>query len=313
VPAFKFGTDDISHILELQSFAYAKPIKLNTTNQNHDAGFFYQGPINSYTEICLKYQRIKFPTDYHCLVTYTNQNQSLISKCAQWVDDVIQVEDPINPGLMNRNRMIRTSSIGAHAVHRKKCEYTIRVRTGNIVIGDLSSFIFDIYRSNQSNQNKVCFFMGQSWRNIPFHIADTFMVARSHEMIRLWDVQEDSRTVHSTDFTKVTDASHFTELYKLTNEVYLWTNYANKLGYTSYNLRDYYEFMTDNLIPLEPKLSTISLKHIPLVNLDYDNGFSPDVSWWKSLKFNFENEYQRAMSRQLSHHTIQDFWSAKIG
>lgn len=229
------------------------------------------------------------------------------------VDEVIQIDDPVNPGHSNRNRMIRTSKIGAHAIHAKNCKYTVRVRSGNIVVGDVRKFIFNAYRDRTLNNNKIGFNMSWSWKNIPFHISDTFLIARSFDMIKLWSIPEDDRQMDSLEFSKVNTGSHFSELFNITSEAYLWTKYAETLGYESFDLHDYYRFMIENLIPLDPDLITFSLKHTHLVNIDYDNSYAPDINWWKSLTSNFELEYQRGLSRYTSDNTVQNFWGAKVG
>jgi hypothetical protein len=209
--------------------------------------------------------------------------------------------------------MIRTSKFGAQATLEKTCSYSIRVRSGNIVLGDVRKYIFDTFLDGRINTNKIGFYMGWSWKNVPFHISDAFMVSRASDMLNLWSLAEDSRACATSVMPDVRSDSHFSELFSITNEYYLWTNYAKQLGYTSFSLHDYYRFILEHLVPLEPTLTTYSLKHTPIFNLDYDSGLSPNPKWWNSLNRNFDMEYIRSLSRYESSFSVRDYWTSKVG
>jgi len=317
-PCFQFGTKDFDVYEDLQSVFTNIDKPLPKLSYTGNIGFFTQGPISPHTEICLAFNCIKFPFDYHCLVTYTNQDQYLIDRCSKWVNDVILIDDLSNPGFLNRNRMIRSARFGAANILKKNVNYAVRVRSGCVVKGNVSKFIFDNYGMGDLNKGKIGFYMATGWKNSLFHISDALMIARSSDMLKLWSVPEDPRSnsdweAHINDMNPPLSQSQFADFYKINNEPYLWSNYAKSIGFPTDTLDDYYSFMRANLIPLEPAVATFSLKHIPIFNLDYDNGFSPDLNWWRNLSLNYDAEYKRALARLQGGWSIDDFWKNKLG
>lgn len=275
-------------------------------------GFFYQGPIFPYTELALAYQREKYPNDYHCLVTNYNSKEAT-RRCARWVDEIIEIEEADRSGYFVRNNMIRTARTGAAHIKQKGLDYCVRVRSGNIVFGDVADYIANSFGTDGTlNRGKIGFFMNWSWKNIPFHLSDAFMMARSSDMLDLWSVEEDCRLPSAPEL-QLTSDMHFSDLHKVGNEYYLWSNYAKKCGYPAETMKDYLEFMLRKTLPLEPKVTTYSLKHLSVFNLDHDNRMSPDQQWWESLNNNFDLEYQRSLSRFNGNFSISDYWSGRVG
>ena len=130
--------------------------------------------------------------------------------------------------------------------------------------------------------------MATGWKNSLFHISDTLMISRSSDMLKLWSVPEDPKSkshweAYINDMNPPLPQSQFADYYKLNNEPYLWSNHAKSIGFPTETSDDYYSFMRANFIPLEPSVVTFSLTHIPIFNLDYENGFSPDLNWWRKL------------------------------
>ncbi len=312
VPALTFGMDSVGLISELQSLA-GRVMEPPVTRQGSYAhGFFYQGPIFPYTELALAYQRLRFPNDYHCLVTDTNQNPENLSRCKRWVDHLIELTPPQNPGIFRRNLMLQTAKRGALDILEKNIDFCVRVRSGNIVVGNLRKYINDRFAGGSINKGKIGFYMGWSWKNVPFHISDAFMVANTSDMVRLWSAPADPRL--PDHFANLDDSKlHYSELAKITNESYLWSHYAKIEGHKAESLLDYYNFMKEKLIPLEPDLTTFSLKHVPIFNIELDKSFSPDEYWWKSFCNNFEGEYRKGIIRFTSECSIQDYWRGGLG
>jgi hypothetical protein len=312
-PAIAFGVGAVSLIDELQQLLVSGRMEANPAldqakSRQLDCGFFYQGPLFSYSELALAYQRFRYPNDFHCLVTYAGQDTTLLSSCARWVDEVVLENDVKNPGPRNRNLMMRTARRGAQHVLERGCKYSVRVRSGNVVVGDLNQFVRDQYGTGNFNKGKIGFFMSWSWKNVPFHISDAFMIARAEDMLKLWSVPEDPAT---PDSSIVSEDSHYTQ--QRTNECYLWSRYAASEGFSVQGLRDYYFFMRERLIPLEPMMTTFSLKHTPIFNLEFDNSLSPDIGWWTKMVENFDAEYARGLARYKSDCTIRDYFRAKLG
>jgi hypothetical protein len=314
-PAIGFGVDPIPLIDELQQLIRSGLMEAGSSlsqirTAHRENGFFYQGPLFPYSELALAYQRLKYPYDFHCLVTYTVQDPVLLSQCSRWVDEVILEDDVKNPGPFNRNLMMRTARRGSQRVLERGCKYAVRVRSGNVVFGNLEKYIRRQYGAGELNKDKIGFYMGWSWKNVPFHISDAFMVARANDMVKLWGVPEDGAPIESI---AVSEDSHFSEYKKVTSECYLWSSYAKSQGFSVDSLHDYYSFMKDRLLPLEPEMNTFSLKHVPIFNLEFDNSMSPDIAWWRRLSENFDAEYARGLARYESACTIRDYWRAKLG
>ncbi len=278
-----------------------------------EIGFFTQGPIFPFTEIALAYQRFKYPNDFHCLVTDKGQSSELLSKCARWVDEVIEVTPPENPGPLRRNYMIRTAKIATQRLHHKGFKYVVRLRSGNIALGDIRSFINKNFGTHgEYNSGKIGFHVHWTMRNIPFWISEAFMVARSEDMLNLWDVEEDSRSGSEPSLQITTDIP-YSDSIRLSNEHYIWSDYAKRLGYSNVSIEDYLNFMKDKLIPLEPEINTYSIKYLPLFNVEFDNCAIPDARWWNNLKQNFDHELNRSKKIFNAQYILNDHFTNKIG
>jgi len=317
-PCFQFGVESLDIISDLQSINRNINIPMPKLKYNTDIGFFTQGPITSFTEICLAYNFFKYPFDYHCLVTYKGQDQVLIDRCGRWVHEIVLIDDLPNPGYLNRNRMIRSAKFGAQDIVDKKIKYAVRVRSGCVVKGNIHKFLLESFGEGDLNKGKIGFYMHWSWKNDLFHISDGFMISRSEDMLNLWSIPEDVHTESYwqnfiTNTSPSFSESNFTNFHLVTNEHFLWSNYAKFVGFPAENLEDYFLFMVKNLIPLEPLVTTFSLKHMPLFNLDFDNGFSPDINWWRRLSVNFDAEVKKTQVRRDRGCTVGEFWKGKLG
>lgn len=278
-----------------------------------EIGFFTQGPIFPFTEIALAYQRFKYPNDFHCFVTDEGQSPELLSKCAKWVDEVIEVAPPDTPGPLRRNYMIRTAKIAAQRLHQKGFKYTVRLRSGNIALGDIRSFIKNNFGNNgEYNIGKIGFHAGWTMRNIPFWISEAFMIARSEDMLALWDIEEDSRTGSEPIF-RISPDMPYSESIRLSNEHYIWSGYAKRLGYANVSIEDSLNFMKDKLIPLEPEINTYFIKYFPLFSVEFDNCAIPDERWWNSIKKNFDYELRKSKNIYNGKYTLSDHFSRRIG
>lgn len=320
----KFGRFKSIAAMEYGVFSHAILEELALLQKNIDCvpppkksyseiGFFTQGPIFPFTEIALAYQRFKYPNDFHCLVTDQGQSTDLLSKCARWVDEVIEVAPPDTPGPLRRNYMIRTAKIAAQRLYQRGFKYTVRLRSGNIALGDIRSFINKNFGNNgEYNPGKIGFHVGWTLRNIPFWISEAFMVARSEDMLNLWDVEEDSRT-GSEPSLRIAPDMPYSEFIRLSNEHYIWADYAKRLGSPNVSIEDSLNFMKDKLIPMEPEINTYCIKYLPLFNVEFDNCAIPDERWWNNLKQNFDHELQRSKNIFNGKYTLNDHFTNRIG
>jgi hypothetical protein len=209
--------------------------------------------------------------------------------------------------------MIRTAKAGAEIIHRKGFRYSIRVRSGNIILGDVRRYIsasFGIQGNYQAG--KIGFHMGWTMRNMPFQISEAFMVSRSEDMLALWSIPEDNRPSDDPSL-HVSPDMHYSQFVRLSNENYVWSSYAAILGIPNSTLEDSLNFMRAKLIPLEPELETFSLKYISLFSMEYDNNAIPDKQWWNNLINNFDHELDRSLAIFGSRSTIGDHFTRKIG
>lgn len=312
-PAIEYGCGNnhiIDELLLLQKNLHTAPPKKEYFSE---IGFFTQGPISQFTELALAYHRFKFPNDYHCFVTDAGQSPELVKKCAQWVDEIIEITAPEAPGPLRRNYMIRTAKAGADHIKKKGFKYSVRVRSGNITIGDIRKYIYKIFGPNDKyNIGKIGFYMGWSFKNIPFHISDAFMVARSEEMAAIWSVDEDQRRDDDPSVFYSLEMHH-QELARHTSESYIWSDFAKKLGHPNSTIEDHLNFMREKLIPVEPELRTYPLKYIPVFSLDFDGGIVLDKNWWNDLTYNFDYLKHKSQEISKSNSSIADHYAYKIG
>lgn len=313
LPAVEYGSGNnhiIDELLLLQKNIHSIPPKKEYFSET---GFFTQGPIFPFTELALAYHRLQFPNDYHCFVTDAGQSQEAVQKCARWVDEVIEVSLPKTPGPLRRNYMIRTAKAGADHIQKKGFKYCVRVRSGNITIGNVRKYIYKIFGEDGIyHPGKIGFYMGWSWKNVPFHISEAFMVARSEDMAALWNIDEDPRQ-ENDPIINVSQDEHHTELARSSNESYVWSNFAKNLNLPNSSIEDHLNFMRSKLIPLEPDLRTYSLKYIPIFSLDYENHLSPDRKWWDKLITDFDYTRHKAQEISRRNTNVNDHFSNKIG
>lgn len=312
-PAVEYGSSNnhiIDELLLLQKNIHSTPPKKEYFSE---IGFFTQGPIFPFTELALAYHRFKFPNDYHCFVTDAGQSPELVKRCAQWVDKVIETPLPETPGPLRRNYMIRTAKAGADHLKEKGFKYSIRVRSGNITIGDVRKYIYKTFGQHDTyNAGKIGFYMGWSWKHVPFHISDAFMVARSEEMAALWSIDEDQR-LDEDPGVLISPEMHHLELARNTNECYVWSNFAKTLGAPTSTIEDYLNFMRKKLIPVDPDLRTYPLKYVPVFSLDFNGGLSPDKNWWNDLNHNFDYLKHKAQEISRFNFSINDHYSNRVG
>lgn len=313
VPAIHYGKTS-SHIID-ELLLLQKNLQHSPSKKEYfsEIGFFTQGPIFDFTELALAYHRYQYPNDYHCFVTDAGQSPEKLSRCARWVDDVIEVPHPETPGLYFRNYMIRTARVGAELVRKKGMKYSVRVRSGNVTIGDVRKFIYKSFGHHGNyNLNKIGFHMGWSWKNVPFHISDAFMVGRSEDIVRLWQVAEDQRSENDPGL-QISAEMHHLELARVSNESYIWSDYARKSGLPHSTIEDHLKFMRDHLIPLEPDLSTHPLKYTPLFELDFEGGIGPTKEWWRDLVNNYDYAMHKALEISKLNISIAGHFSNKVG
>ena len=311
VTAWNFSPDtvEIDEVCELNSalsgISFAK-----RSAEIERLGIFTQGPIFDCTPLALARNRLQYPTAYHCFVTWDHQPKHLIEKCAPWVDRIITLPQPENLGMGHRNAMLRSARAGAECMAQRGVRYAVRCRSNAVITGSVGKAIWRMFGDGQKNIGKVGIYLGASWKHMPFMFSDMYMIARTEDMLELWSLAEYLRT--SAD-VPVLQSDHFLELRKVTTESMLWSNFAAKRGFATNDLSDSYRFAHSNLLPLEPDVSMLSLKHMPLFNLKLDRGYSPDKDWWANMQSDIEGAVEHAKAISELNMTVGDFWQAKIG
>lgn len=313
IPAIEYGmqsNDIVDELLLLQ-----KNIHLVPPRKEHfsEIGFFTQGPIFPFTELALAYQRYHYPNDYHCFATDAGQSPEALSRCARWVDEIIEVPLPEFPGPLRRNYMIRTARAGAENIQRKGIKYSVRLRSGNVSIGNVRKYIQNTFGHHGNyHSGRIGFHMGWTMRNIPFQISEAFMIARADEMAMLWSIDEDQRQDNDPSLS-FSPEMHFSELARSTNENYVWSNYAKKIGLPHSTIEDHLQFMREKLVPLEPELTTYSLKYTPLFGMEFDSNINPDKDWWDNLVNNSGHTNHRVLEIIKRNTSMAEYYARKAG
>lgn len=275
-----------------------------------DLGIFTQGPIFPYTPLTLAYQRLRNPSAYSCFVTWDHQSPEQIAACVPWVDSVLTIRQPENLGLGNRNAILRSSRVGAEHLANEGIKYAVRCRSDAVINGSIYSALHEMYDDGTKNTGRIGVYLGASWKNIPFHFSDKFMIAQTKDMVELWSLSEDNRQADMFDFA---NEDHFLSLRNVSWESHLWANYANRMGYATKDLADSYRFAHAKLIPLEPKVDMLSIKHIPLFNISFDNSYIPTSKWWKEMQGNLDSALIEANEISSMNLTVRDFMQGKVG
>jgi hypothetical protein len=275
-------------------------------------GIFTQGPIFDYTPLALAQNRLQHPTAYHCLVTWDHQPNHLLEKCAPWVDRIITLPQPENLGNGHSNAILRSARAGAECMAERGVRYAVRCRSDAVIIGSVNKAISRMFGDGGKNKGKIGICLGASLKHIPFHFSDKYMIARTEDMLELWSLDEDPRTQAEVSAT-VRDSDHFLNLHKGCWESRLWSSFAAKRGFATNDLSDSYRFAHSSLVPLEPDASMLSLKHLPMFNIQLDKGYQIDTEWWSNMQDDIDGTVEHAKLISNLNVTVSEYWRSKVG
>lgn len=274
-------------------------------------GIFVQGLPFEVTPQVLMWNRTRFPAAYQCMVTWDNQPEGILERCRPWLDKLILVPRPENPGRSKINYTLRSARLGIEHLAEQGIEYAIRCRSDNILaFGCVYKAIEEIFHQ-EKNRGKFAVDIKAAWKHIPFHFSEKVMLAKTVDMLDLWSRDEDVVPANEMK-ALINDKSNFQQLGNLTTESYIWKGYAKKHGYPVETLMDAYAFAQEKLVSINSSLDWISLKLIPMFHVSRKTGLSfSEVEWNQMLSGDegFMHETKKISDLDL---TIRDFWNRKV-
>lgn len=317
IRAIDFSSEYTSLINELTAYSeefqnYHFHIEKRDVNSKK-FGIFYQGLAFDFTPLVLAWNRIKYPTAYHCMVTWDHQDKNLLSQCEKWLDNLILIPQPNeNLGIKNMNYVLRAAKVGAEDLYKRNIDFSIRCRSDNIIIsGSIYKSAEDLF-FKQRNKGKIAIDIKSGHKYIPFHFSEKLMMARAEDMLKLWSIPEDTRAL--TSLPKHNPQDHFQKISEKAAECYIWKNYARELGYPTKDLLDSYNFAREKLTPINNHLDWYSLKSLPIFNFQIDtkHNFSSVEQWIEIIK---NSDLSKEIASEISslRMTEEDFWKKKVG
>lgn len=318
VRALDFDLESAAMLDELQAVSTLLPsLDIRRSLLHKKIGIFVQGVAFDCTPLILAWNRLHFPFAYQCMVTWDHQSSELLDRCRPWLDELILVPQPENFGLMNRNAVLRSARLGAEHLAEQGIEFAVRCRSDNILHGSIYGAINALF-SHERNQGKLAVSLGASWQYVPFHFSEKAMLGRTSDMLALWSLPEDPRLPDWADgelspTLELAPDRHFQELAQYTFESFLWSGYAQRLGFPVDDLDASYSFARSRLLALEPYLSWHSLKFTPLFNVSRDNGYSFTPESWNRLFSDTDGALLRAKTVSGLELNSTDFWRGRVG
>jgi hypothetical protein len=312
VPAMTFHPPwQPADIAELQ--AMSRGIRAMTIHRpvprDPEVGIFTQGPVFPCTPLVLAQQRLHYPDAYTCLVTWDHQPTSVIESCRPWVDHVITIPQPplvVDP----RNAILRSCRVGAEHIASLGVRYAVRSRTDHALTGSLYRAIRHLFDDGSRNLGRFGMLAGASWRYVPFHFADRFLISRPDDMVALWSTPEDMR---SASEIHAQGDEPFQHIRNAAFECYLWAYYARTLNYATDGLADSFRFAAERLIAMDEQVSMLSIKHAPLFNFNINTGIVGTPRWYEEVRGNLENALLDAHEIDRAGFTVNDHFGLRIG
>lgn len=303
--------DDVGLITEMEEFRQLELLPVvRKWNKQPRIGIFIQGMAMQHTPYILAWNRFHYPDAYQCMVTWDHVESKLLDLCRPWVDELILVPPPLNPGRLYLNAILRSARLGVEHLTDKGIEFAVRCRSDCVFSGSLHQVI-ERHFSRERNFGKIAVSI-KGWPLTPFMFSDKAMVARTPDMLKLWSMPEDIRSDDHPDF-KVLGSDNFQKLRLVVPECILWSRYASELGYKNVSLEDSYNFLRARLLPLEPDLNWTSLKFIPLFHINAHSNQWYSLDQWNDICTKYDDSLERAQALSRLDMSVDDFWLRKIG
>jgi len=261
----------------------------------------FAGPVTEYAVRALYDTRVRYPNHKIYVVTWQGADIKLRKLVEEFADSYLETVEPVLSGRFNVNYQIAAISDAFKHWPELIDQVVLRVRLGNTIViaNDVPASMI----------GKIGIWGHWSWKNIPWHISDALLLARGELINKLFSLPLDTAPYNGI----LGGPDNFTNLTGNTAESFLWGRFAASFG-MRLDLIDYYRFLVSECYLLEPSyVDTVSFKHIPLFDLDFDNRFSPNQEWFQRLESNFDLELERAQSRFNSDWSRDDFCSGRVG
>lgn len=311
VPALTHGGRH-AEVDQLQAFARAFPslnLQRSAPAEVPSLGIFSQGPIFDYTPMVLAWQRMAYPEAYQCLVTWEHMPEASVAACRPWVDRIVTIAQPQNM-VDSRNAIIRSARAGAEHLAEVGVKFAVRNRSDAVITGSLYRAVEELFDDGHKHPGKFGFLAHSSWKQMPFHFSERFLVARAQDMRALWSVPEDPRTAAELDYQL---HAHYQQLRKGAVESLLWESYARRLGEPCDDLADGYAFAARHLLPVDEYADVLTLKNIPLFNLTVNKGFVGTPDYWREVYADLPSALRQAREESAQNLSGAEFFAGRVG
>ncbi len=221
-------------------------------------GIVIQGGLkkeHDFTLQTIKIYRQHFPDAHIILSTWENEDAGYLNRIRAEGIDIVLSPLPVISGFNNINYQIVSSVAGIKMAASKNCVYVYKTRTDQRMYApNINEYLvklleqFPITHGFLQKQRLVAVSLN-TFKYRLYGISDMFMFGNTIDMLSYWDCPLDERTIPINDFYGMSTldfAKH------KTCEVYLFTNYLDKLGIPyHWTLKESYERMAEHFVVID--------------------------------------------------------------
>lgn len=284
--AFEFGDEYPHRNIETFFKVFREQIAPPPKKLSFEArtGIFVQGKIEESTPQVLAWNKYHNPSIPVVFATWSTQDKSLIEACEPWVDELLLIKPPENTGHQYFNSILRGCRAGLQYLEANNVQLSVRCRSDMLIIGSVEETA-DVCFGQVENHEKIAISLSHTLRHIPFFFGEKLMMGSTKNLLDLWSMSEskDPPTDWREVFPPPDRNRHFLAYRNSAVECDLWTKYAEARNYATNSLVESNKFARENLMPLDPHLNFCSIKWLPLINGNIQNGLDYNLEIWREL------------------------------
>jgi hypothetical protein len=301
----------------------ASDAKFKNTNK---CAILVQGPIyKEFTLESIKILRNQNPRTAIYFSTWDNENKKILSSISNYADHIIlNKSDNSDPGHLNMNLQIKTTSNGLLQIKKDKFKYALKMRSDEFIssynvcekLKDLLE-IFPIKKNNSSLKKRIITLevhLFSSW-----HVPDRFMFGRVEDLLKFWNINSCTIETYQKIYplNGLNDKKDFFSKFHKYGSVehYLTTKFCHKINFFPENkVHTWLKFISTKLIIIDREsIGHQWPKHDHMKFAKYNFFKRPifldsyiDFKIWFRLYNNFNNVYKKNFEKIYSQKCFLD-------
>ena len=215
----------------------------------HDVGMVIQGPVvtdGDFTENTIRIYRKLFPGAVIVLSTW-KASEKLIHDLSGIDVKVIINKDPVNPGISNINRQIKSTREGLASLN-DCAKYAVKLRSDQrLTDPNALNYLINVlgmYGQRSDGIGKIVAASRNTFKYRLYGISDMFQFGHLDDLIRFWDCKYDNRPsaeIQSAEVKTLLDFARWSVC-----EVYLVISYLKRVGVDiEWTLSQYRKILVD--------------------------------------------------------------------